>query len=74
LKGKQAPGYVVLDGGIGSELQFFRGVNLYSGSGLWDADAIISAPQVIKQIHLEYYSVGADVATTATFSAHLDGF
>jgi len=75
LKGKKAPGYVVLDGGIGSELQFFRDVNLFAvKSDLWDANAIISAPHVIKQIHLDYYSVGADIATTATYSAHLDGF
>ena len=49
LKGKKAPGYVVLDGGIGSELQFFRDVNLFAvKSDLWDANAIISAPHVIK--------------------------
>ena len=48
LKGKNAPGFVVLDGGIGSELQFFRDVDLFAvKSDLWDANAIISAPKVI---------------------------
>ena len=49
LKGKNAPGYVVLDGGIGSELQFFKNVNLFAvKSDLWDANAIMSAPEIIK--------------------------
>ena len=29
---------------------------------------------MIKDIHLDYYRVGADIGTTATYSAHLEGF
>ena len=46
----------MLDGGIGSELQFFRDVDLFAvKSDLWDANAIISAPKVIQKIHEDYY-------------------
>lgn len=45
FKGKDAPGFLVLDGGIGSELQFFRGVKLYDNdSKMWASNAIMSAP------------------------------
>lgn len=55
---------LVLDGPMGT-LLIERGVNL--GSKLWSANALISNPGAILQIHSEYINAGADIITTNTF-------
>ena len=37
-------------------------------SGLWSAQYLIDAPQLVKEIHLEYINAGADLITTNTYS------
>jgi homocysteine S-methyltransferase len=56
--------YVILDGAMGTELAR-RGVN--TGLPLWSANALLSAPQIVRQIHQDYLHAGAQVITTDTF-------
>jgi homocysteine S-methyltransferase len=63
-------GYVVLDGGLATELER-RGVDL-SGP-LWSARVLRDAPEVIEEVHEEYYAAGSDVATTASYQATTRG-
>ncbi len=57
---------VLLDGALGTELER-RGVP--TPLPLWSAEAVRSAPQVVRAIHEEYVLAGADLLTTATFRA-----
>ncbi len=54
----------VLDGGMGRELRF-RGVDV--PETIWSAGALITDPEVVRQIHVDYIAAGADVITTNTY-------
>jgi homocysteine S-methyltransferase len=64
-------GPVVLDGGLATQLES-QGHNL--GSVLWSARLLHDDPDAIVQAHLAYFAAGAQVATTASYQASLDGF
>lgn len=55
---------VLLDGGMGREL-FFRGIDISKPS--WSAGALLSHPDVVQQVHLDYIHAGADIITTNTY-------
>ncbi len=55
---------LILDGAMGTELQR-RGVDI--GLPLWSANALMSHPEVVLQIHKDYLTAGADIITTNTF-------
>ena len=55
---------LLLDGGMGRELRF-RGVDV--PSTIWSAGALITDPEVVRQIHIDYIAAGADVITTNTY-------
>jgi len=55
---------LMLDGAMGTELKR-RGVD--TGLPLWSAAAVVTHPQVVRRIHLEYIESGADIITTNTF-------
>jgi S-methylmethionine-dependent homocysteine/selenocysteine methylase len=55
---------LLLDGGMGRELRF-RGVDV--PSTIWSAGALITDPDVVRQIHIDYIAAGADVITTNTY-------
>jgi methionine synthase / methylenetetrahydrofolate reductase(NADPH) len=62
---------LVLDGAMGSELQR-RGVWVSHGAteeklGAWSATAMRDAPEIVREIHEDYFRVGADIATTNSF-------
>jgi homocysteine S-methyltransferase len=57
-------GVLMLDGAMGTELHR-RGVD--TGLPLWSAAAVVTHPQVVRRIHLEYIESGADIITTNTF-------
>jgi S-methylmethionine-dependent homocysteine/selenocysteine methylase len=42
---------ILLDGGMGRELRF-RGVNVLNS--IWSANALITAPEIVQQIHRDY--------------------
>ena len=55
---------LILDGAMGTELAR-RGVD--TGLPLWSANALLSAADTIRQIHVDYIRAGAQVITTDTF-------
>ena len=55
---------VLLDGGMGRELRF-RGVDV--PETIWSAGALITDPDVVRQIHVDYIAAGADMITTNTY-------
>jgi len=64
-------GTCVLDGGLASELQA-RGADLTDR--LWSARVLIENPEAIRQVHLDYFAAGADVAISASYQATFEGF
>ncbi|CAM9291483.1 unnamed protein product, partial [Scytosiphon promiscuus] len=67
----QANGFVVLDGGLATELEA-QGADL-SGD-LWSAALLAENPSLIRDTHLAYYRAGADVAVSASYQASFEGF
>ena len=55
---------ILLDAAMGTELQR-KGVN--TTLPLWSAEALISDPAIVKQIHIENILAGAEIITTNTF-------
>ena len=55
---------LLLDGGMGRELRF-RGVEI--PETIWSANALLVAPDIVRQIHADYIAAGADVITTNTY-------
>ncbi|MEZ4833919.1 MAG: homocysteine S-methyltransferase [Caldilineaceae bacterium] len=64
-------GVVVLDGGLATELER-RGADLVDT--LWSAKLLLEAPELIRQLHYDYFAAGADVAITASYQASFAGF
>ena len=61
---------VVLDGGLASELER-RGHDL--SSRLWSAQLLADDPAAIRDVHRAYFTAGAQVATSASYQASVDG-
>lgn len=57
---------IILDGGIGSELQNM-GVAMDKSS--WAATALETHADTVRQLHQDYIASGADIITTNTYSA-----
>ncbi len=55
---------VILDGGVGTELQF-RGVEM---DETWCGSASLNT-QVLEQVHLDYIKAGAEIITTNTYAS-----
>ena len=62
---------MILDGALATELER-RGANLTDP--LWSAKCLIERPDLIRDVHFDYFRAGADVATTATYQATFEGF
>ena len=62
---------VVLDGGFATELER-RGHDL--SDDLWSARLLRDDPDEVIATHLAFYRAGADVATTASYQASVEGF
>lgn len=63
--------FVVLDGAMATELEA-RGCSL--ADSLWSAKVLLENPQLIADVHLDYYRAGAQVAITASYQATPAGF
>jgi len=61
------PRPILLDGATGTELSR-RAVDV--GLPLWSANALLTAPHVLSQIHADYLRAGAEVITADTFRTH----
>ncbi len=61
---------VILDGALATELER-RGADL--NDPLWSAKMLLEQPDLIHQVHLDYFRAGADCATTASYQATVEG-
>lgn len=64
-------GVVILDGALATELEQ-RGADLRDE--LWSARLLINDPELIRQLHLDYFLAGADIAVSASYQASFEGF
>lgn len=62
---------VILDGALATELEQ-RGCDL--NDSLWSAKVLMEQPELIRQVHLDYFKAGADIAITASYQATVEGF
>ena len=62
---------LVIDGALATELER-RGHDLKDS--LWSAKILLEQPNAIKQVHYDYFKVGADCAITASYQATIAGF
>lgn len=63
--------FIILDGAMATELEA-RGCNL--ADSLWSAKVLIENPQLIHDVHLDYFRAGAEIAITASYQATPAGF
>jgi homocysteine S-methyltransferase len=63
-------GTVVLDGGLGTELDR-RGLDLRDP--LWSARALVETPEAVRDVHAAYFAAGADVAISSSYQASFEG-
>ncbi|HKS33356.1 MAG TPA: homocysteine S-methyltransferase [Enterobacteriaceae bacterium] len=63
--------FLVLDGAMATELEA-RGCNL--ADSLWSAKVLMENPSLIRDVHLDYFRAGAQVAITASYQATPAGF
>ena len=62
---------LVIDGALATELER-RGCDLKDV--LWSAKILVEKPEIIRQVHLDYFTAGADCAITASYQATVEGF
>jgi S-methylmethionine-dependent homocysteine/selenocysteine methylase len=71
LRAALAAGPVVLDGGLATELEA-RGHDV--SSRLWSARLLAEDPAAVVAAHAAFAAAGAQVATTASYQATVEGF
>ncbi len=59
----------LLDGGMGQELLARTGDE---PTPLWATQVMLDHPNVVRQIHADYFAAGATIATTNTYAIHHD--
>jgi homocysteine S-methyltransferase len=62
---------IILDGALATELER-RGCDL--NDPLWSARVLLETPELIRQVHADYFAAGADCAITASYQATFEGF
>lgn len=62
---------IILDGAMATELER-RGCDL--NDPLWSAKVLIEQPDLIAEVHRDYFAAGADCAITASYQASIAGF
>lgn len=67
----QAFPFIVIDGALATELEA-RGCQI--ADSLWSANILLQQPEVIRQVHLDYFITGAQCAITASYQASIAGF
>ena len=55
---------ILLDGGMGRELRF-RGIDVMTS--IWSARALLEAPQVVREVHRDFITAGADIITINSY-------
>jgi S-methylmethionine-dependent homocysteine/selenocysteine methylase len=59
----------LLDGGMGQELVARSST---PPSGLWSAQMLLDAPELIQSVHIDFFVAGAEIATTNSYILHRD--
>ena len=59
----------LLDGSMGQELLNRTGDN---PTPLWSTQVMMDRPEVVREIHTDYFKAGAIIATTNTYAIHRD--
>ncbi len=54
----------ILDGGMGQELIARAG----RATSLWSVQALLDAPEMVREVHDGYFAAGAEIATANTYS------
>eukprot|EP00440_Ansanella_granifera_P066300 gb/GFBE01071912.1/.p1 GENE.gb/GFBE01071912.1/~~gb/GFBE01071912.1/.p1 ORF type:complete len:363 (+),score=72.62 gb/GFBE01071912.1/:1-1089(+) len=62
---------LIIDGGLSTHIE---ALGETIDNSLWSARCLVNNPGVIRQAHADYYAAGADIAITASYQAHFDGF
>ncbi|WP_313683326.1 homocysteine S-methyltransferase [Pantoea sp.] len=62
---------LILDGALATELEA-RGCNL--ADALWSAKVLMENPELIYQVHYDYFAAGAHCAITSSYQATPQGF
>ena len=62
---------MILDGAFATELEK-RGCDL--NHSLWSAKVLMESPEMIAEVHADYFSAGADCVITASYQATVEGF
>ncbi|MFG6150093.1 homocysteine S-methyltransferase [Halobacillus sp. B23F22_1] len=62
---------LILDGALATEIES-HGYDL--NDPLWSARILLDDPEVIRQVHYDYFKAGADCAITSSYQATIDGF
>ena len=55
----------LLDGGMGQEL---LARSATEPTGLWSTQFLIDHPELVREVHSDYFSAGADIATTNSYA------
>ncbi|MDK6234357.1 homocysteine S-methyltransferase [Aerococcus sp. UMB10185] len=71
VKALEKEAVVILDGGLATELQAYEEELNHP---LWTARLVERAPEAIKAAHQAFFEAGANIATTATYQASVEGF
>ncbi len=71
MSGPVFPDLMVLDGGLGTELER-RGGDVRGP--LWSADALLGRPDLVEDVHAAYLDAGADCITTGSYQVSFEGF
>ena len=59
----------LLDGGIGQELVLRA---REKPTGLWSTRVLLDSPQLVREVHDDYFAAGADIATANSYALHRD--
>lgn len=63
--------FAILDGALASELEA-RGCDL--NDALWSARVLAEQPELIAQVHRDYFDAGADIGISASYQASVAGY
>lgn len=67
---KKAGGILVIDGSMATALE---GLGCDLNNSLWTAKALERQPELVKQVHLDYFRAGADCGITCSYQATIPG-
>ena len=67
---KKTGGILVIDGSMATALE---GLGCDLNNSLWTAKALERQPELVKQVHLDYFRAGADCGITCSYQATIPG-